>query len=71
MKLSTLLLTYEFSRKQLSKLGLERLAITASGYNLKTWCDSALRGQTPTQGGFSQVQLSDTPSYTLGVTIDF
>ena len=71
LKLSTLSLTYEFTRKQLEKLGLERLAITASGYNLKTWCDSALRGQTPTQGGFSQVQLSDTPSYTLGVTIDF
>lgn len=71
MKLSTLSLTYEFTRKQLSRLGLERLSLTATGYNLKTWCDSALRGQTPTQGGFSQVQLSDTPSYTFGITIDF
>jgi len=71
LKLSTLSLTYEFTRKQLERMGLERLALTLSGYNLKTWCDSALRGQTPTQGGFSQVQLSDTPSYTLGVTIDF
>lgn len=71
LKLSTLSLTYEFDRKQLAKLGLERLALTLSGYNLKTWCDSALRGQTPTQGGFSQVQLSDTPSYTLGVSVDF
>ncbi|MBQ6965523.1 MAG: SusC/RagA family TonB-linked outer membrane protein [Bacteroidaceae bacterium] len=71
LKLSTLSLTYEFARKQLEKMGLERLAITLSGYNLRTWCDSRLRGQTPTQGGFSQVQLSDTPSYTLGVTIDF
>ena len=71
LKLSTLSLTYEFDRKQLAKMGLERLAITATGYNLKTWCDSALRGQTPNQGGFSQVQLSDTPSYTLGVTVDF
>lgn len=71
MKLSTLSLTYEFTRQQLKKLRLERLALTLSGYNLKTWCDSKLRGQTPTQGGFSQVQLSDTPSYTLGVTVDF
>jgi len=71
LKLSTLTLTYEFDRKQLAKLGLERLALTLSGYNLKTWCDKALRGQTPTQGGFSQVQLSDTPSYTFGVTVDF
>ena len=71
LKLSTLSLTYEFTHKQLQPLGLERLALTLSGYNLKTWCNSALRGQTPTQGGFSQVQLSDTPSYTFGVTIDF
>lgn len=71
LKLSTLTLTYEFNRKQLQQLGLERLAVTASAYNVKTWCDSRLRGQTPTQGGFSQVQLSDTPSYTLGVTVEF
>jgi len=71
MKLSTVTLTYELKPKQLEKLHLERLAITASGYNLKTWCAKELRGQTPTQGGFSQVQLSDTPSYTLGITIDF
>ena len=71
LKLSTLSLTYELTRQQLKRLGLERLALTVSGYNLNTWCNSRLRGQTPTQGGFSQVQLSDTPSYTLGVTIDF
>lgn len=71
VKLSSISLTYEFTPKQLAKLGLERLALTLSGYNLKTWCDRALRGQTPTQGGFSQVQLSDTPSYTLGVNINF
>ncbi len=71
MKLSTLTLTYELNRKQLQKLGLERLAFTLSGYNLKTWCDSQLKGQTPMQGGFTEVQLSDTPSYTLGVNINF
>lgn len=71
LKLSTVNLTYELSEKQLAKLKLQRLAITLSAYNLKTWCDSKLRGQTPTQGGFSQVQLSDTPSYTLGININF
>lgn len=71
LKLSSLSLTYEFDRKMLDRMGLNRLAITLSGYNLHTWCDSALRGQTPTQGGFTEVQLSDTPSYTLGVTINF
>ena len=71
LKLSTVNLTYELSEKQLAKLKLQRLAITLSAYNLKTWGDSKLRGQTPTQGGFSQVQLSDTPSYTLGININF
>jgi len=71
LKLSTLSLTYELSRKQLDRLKLDRLAIILSGYNLYTWCDKSLRGQTPTQGGFSEIQLSDTPSYTLGVSINF
>ena len=71
LKLSSVSLTYEFSRKLLDRLKLNRLAITLSGYNLVTWCDKALKGQTPTQGGFSEIQLSDTPSYTLGVSIDF
>ena len=71
VKLSHLSLTYEFDQKSLQRLGLGRLAITLSGYNLHTWCSSELRGQTPTQGGFTEVQLSDTPSYTLGVSINF
>ncbi len=55
----------------LERLRLQRLAITASAYNLYTWCSPKLKGQTPNQGGFSEVQLSDTPSFTLGVTVDF
>lgn len=70
-KLSSLALTYEFDRKTLDKMKLNRLAITLSGYNLHTWCDSALKGQTPTQGGFTEIQLSDTPSFTLGVSVNF
>lgn len=71
LKLSTLSLTYEVHQKTLDRLGLSRLAFTASAYNLKTWCDKALRGQTPSQGGFSEVQLSDTPSFTLGISANF
>lgn len=71
LKLSTLSLTYEVHQKTLDRLGLSRMAFTASAYNLKTWCDKALRGQTPTQGGFSEVQLSDTPSFTFGVSVNF
>lgn len=71
VKLSTLTLTYEFNQKQLERLKLSRLAITASGYNLHTWCNKELKGQTPIQGGFTEVQLSETPSFTLGLNINF
>lgn len=71
LKLSTLALTYEFDEKALQRLGLGRLALTASAYNLYTWCDKKLKGQTPSQGGFSEVQLSDTPSFTFGVSVNF
>lgn len=71
LKLQNISLTYEFSKKVLKPWGLQRLAVTLSGSNLHTFCASALRGQTPTQGGFSEVQLSDTPTYTLGLTVEF
>ena len=71
VKLSNVSLTYELNQKQLAKTKLSHLAFTLSAYNLYTWSDKALRGQTPTQGGFSEVQLSDTPSYTFGITVNF
>ena len=71
LKLSNISLTYELNQKQLSRIGLGRLAFTLSASNLYTWCDSALRGQTPSQGGFTEVQLGDTPNYTMSININF
>ena len=71
LKCQNLSLTYEFRTTQLEKIGLQRLAITASGSNLFTLCSKKLDGQTPTQGGFSEVQLSDRPTYTLGLNVSF
>lgn len=71
LKLSSLSLTYEFPYDILDKIKLTRLAITASAYNLFTICDSKLKGQTPTQGGFSTIQLSDRPSFSLGLNVQF
>ncbi len=70
LKFSNLNLTYEFNKKQLDRMGMQRLAITLSAYNIYTFCNKELRGQTPTQGGFTEVQLSDTPSFTLGVNVN-
>lgn len=71
LKLQSMSVTYEMPAKALGILGLQRLAVTASAYNLFCICDSKLKGQTPTQGGFSTIQLSDRPSVSLGLNIIF
>jgi hypothetical protein len=71
LRLTSLSLTYEVPVKVLLNYGLQRLAITLTGNNLYTWCNSKLKGQTPTQSGFAEVQLSDTPYYTIGMNIQF
>ena len=71
VKLQNISLTYEFDKHLIQKWHLGRLALTASATNLHTFCNSRLRGQTPLQGGFSEIQLSDTPTYTIGLNVEF
>ena len=71
LRVANVSLTYEIPEKLLNKYKLHRLALTLSGSNLYTFCSKALRGQAPTQSGFSTVQLSDTPIYTFGVNVEF
>ncbi len=71
LKLQSVSLTYEFDTKILDRIGLQRLALTGSAYNLFTICDPDLKGQTPTQGGFSTIQLSDRPSFSVGLNVIF
>lgn len=71
LKCSNLSFTYEFGEQMLSRMSLSRLALSLSGTNLFTLCSSKLKGQTPTQGGFSEIQLSERPTYTLGLSVSF
>ncbi|MBP1612586.1 MAG: SusC/RagA family TonB-linked outer membrane protein [Bacteroidetes bacterium] len=71
VQVANLSLTYELPAKLLKANKLHRVALTLSGSNLYTFCTKALKGQTPTQSGFSTVQLSDTPIYTFGINIEF
>lgn len=71
LKCSSLSLTYEFGEKILSRVGMSRLALTLSGTNLFTLSSGKLKGQTPTQGGFSEIQLSERPTYTFGLSVSF
>ena len=70
--------TYTINREKfphfetmLKKLRLSRLDVSFSATNLFTISAKELKGQTPTQGGFASIQLSDRPTYTLGLTVSF
>lgn len=71
LKLNTLSLSYDFPKHLLKPWGCDRLEMTVTGTNLFTICDKKLKGQTPTQGGFTTVQLSDRPGFSFGLSITF
>ncbi len=71
LKCSTLSLTYEFPSESLQRWKLSRLALNLSGTNLFTICSPKLKGQTPQQSGFANVELTDRPAYTFGLSISF
>lgn len=71
LKLQSASITYEMPAAALRRTCLQRLAVTLSAYNLFCICDKRLKGQTPTQGGFSTIQLSDRPSFSLGLNLTF
>ena len=71
LKLQSASVTYEFDARMLKYIKLQRLAMTLSAYNLFTICDPKLKGQTPTQGGFTTIQLSERPSFSFGINVIF
>lgn len=71
LKLSSVNISYELPLEWIKRFGLSRLEVHASGNNLHTWCNSELKGQTPTQGGFTTIQLSDRPSFSFGINVSF
>ncbi|MBC5622886.1 SusC/RagA family TonB-linked outer membrane protein [Butyricimonas sp. NSJ-56] len=71
LKCTNLSFTYEFPDWLLGKWRLTRLAASFSATNMFTICSSKLKGQTPTQGGFAEIQLSERPTYSLGINVSF
>lgn len=71
LKCSNLSLTYQFKEELLKKLRLSRLDLSLSATNLFTVSAKELKGQTPTQGGFADIQLSERPTYTFGLSVSF
>lgn len=71
LKLQNVSLSYDFPKQWIAPCGIKRLELTASASSLFTICDSKLKGQTPTQGGFSSIQLSDRPGFSFGLSVTF
>ena len=71
LKCTNLSLTYMFPEDVLSKWKLERLELSLSTTNLFTIASPDLNGQTPTQGGFTDIQLSERPTFSFGLNISF
>ena len=71
LKCTNLSLNYRFTSKILSTLKLSNLEVALSTTNLFTICNKKLKGQTPTQGGFSEVQLSERPTFSFSVNLTF
>lgn len=71
LKCSQASVTYRFSSSWMKKAKLSNLEFTLSGSNLFTLCDKRLKGQTPTQGGFSEIQLSERPSISFSLNVSF
>ena len=71
LKCSTMSLTCEFPMEKLERIKLSRLALNLSATNLFTICSNKLKGQAPQQSGFAEIQLTDRPTYTVGVSVSF
>lgn len=71
LRLSNLALSYNFKLRQLKKTPFKSLRLDASMTNVFTLASRHLQGQSPTQAGFSGINLSNRPAYTLGLNVSF
>jgi len=71
LKCSNVSLSYVLPEEWLKPVGISRLEATLSATNLFTICSKELKGQTPTQSVFNQVQLSERPTISFGLNVSF
>ncbi len=68
LKCTNLGLTYSFDA---GCWGISLLEVSASVSNPFIWTSSKLKGQTPVQSGFTEVQLSERTTFTFGLNVTF
>lgn len=71
LKMQTLSIRYSLQPKLLKRTPFSSAAITFSTQNLFTISAKELKGQDPSQAGFSKPNLSIRPTYTLGFNVAF
>lgn len=72
LRLSQLTLRYQFTPRQLKNWPIKTLRLDFTTSNVFTICSSKLKGQDPSQSGFSSsTTLSIRPSYTFGINVSF
>lgn len=71
LRLSNLSLSYNFKAALLKRTPFKSLRIDASMTNVFTLASGKLNGQSPTQAGFTSINLSLRPAYTLGLSVSF
>lgn len=69
LKLQNIAVYWELPKKWCDYITFKRIEVGLSASNVFTICDSQLKGQTPTQGGFSTIQLSDRPSFSFSLNV--
>ena len=68
LKCTNMSLTYNINAE---RLGISLLEVSASVSNPFIWTSKELQGQTPVQSGFTEIQLSERPTFSLGLNITF
>ena len=71
LKLSSLTLGYSLQRSLLKKTPFSSASVSFSTQNLFTIAAKELKGQDPSQAGFSKPNLSIRPTYTFGINVAF
>ena len=71
LKLSSLTLSYSLQKSLLKKTPFSSASISFSTQNLFTIAAKELKGQDPSQAGFSKPNLSIRPTYTFGLNVAF
>ena len=68
LKCTNLGITYSLN---MEKYGLSLFELSVSTSNPFIWTSKELKGQTPVQSGFTEIQLSERPTFTFGLNVTF